>query len=67
MVPQAERRNAQGLFVGREVVGGDSAVENFGLLVDGENLAFGELVEDLTHAQHDDLMRDDEHALVRIM
>ncbi len=67
MVPQRQRRHAQALCVGVEIVGADAAVEHVGLLVDGEDLMFVEFLEDVAEAQHDDLVANDQHAPVAIM
>ena len=67
VVPQRQLGHAQALGVGLELIGADAAVEHVGLLVDGQDLRLVQLLEDVAHAQHHDLVADDQHAAVAIM
>ena len=67
MIPKFELGDAQALVVGVEIIGANAAVEDLGLLVDGEDLRLVQLLEDVAHAQDDDLVADDQDAAVAIV
>ena len=49
------------------LVGSHRAVCDLRFLVDGEQLCLGEVLEDVTHAEHDDSVADDQHALAAVL
>src|SRR4029078_10962632 len=58
---------AESLRVRLELVGRDAAIQHLGLLVDAEDRAFMQLLEDVAEKQYDHLVADDQHPTVAIM
>src|SRR4029078_8795104 len=58
---------AESLRVRLELVGRDAAIQHLGLLVDAEDRAFIQLLEDVAETQYDHLVADDQHPTVAIM
>ena len=67
MIPKAQRRHAQSIWVGIEIILANAAVQDLRLLVDFEDRGLVQFLENVTEAKHHDLVTDDQHAAVAIM